>query len=170
MREALKVLSGADARTTQARLQAFQGRERVVLILFSTEVAEPQWVRFDPQQLDAARNQLRQLADGLAVEGVTAIYSALNRAQALAQAELQQDPERFVSIVLLTDGENNRGLSFSEFKARYPNGTPVRVFPILFGEANTAEMQALAAFTGGREFDGRSAKLTQVFRDIRGYQ
>jgi Ca-activated chloride channel homolog len=170
MREALKVLSGVDAHTTQARLQAFQGRERVVLILFSTEVAEPQWVRFDPQQLDAARNQLRQLADGLAVEGVTAIYSALNRAQALAQAELQQDPERFVSIVLLTDGENNRGLSFSEFKARYPNGTPVRVFPILFGEANTAEMQALAAFTGGREFDGRSAKLTQVFRDIRGYQ
>lgn len=170
MREALKVLSGADARTTQARLQAFQGRERVVLIPFSTDVAEPQWVRFDPQQLDAARSQLRQLAEGLTVGGVTAIYSALDRAQALAQTELQQDPERFVSIVLLTDGESNRGLSFSEFKARYPNGTPVRVFPILFGEANTAQMQALAAFTGGREFDGRSAGLAQVFREIRGYQ
>jgi Ca-activated chloride channel family protein len=50
------------------------------------------------------------------------------------------------------------------------NGAPARIFPILFGEANSAEMGQLASFTGGRAFDGRKAVLSQVFKEIRGYQ
>ncbi len=62
MREALKLLSGADEATTaSARYSAFQSRERVVLITFSTEVQEPVWVRFDADRIDAARATLREL-------------------------------------------------------------------------------------------------------------
>ena len=46
----------------------------------------------------------------------------------------------------------------------------VRVFPIIFGEADPAELKALAELTGGRLFDGRKESLADIFREIRGYQ
>lgn len=170
MREALKLLSGADANTASARYSAFQSRERVVLIPFATEVAAPVWVRFDADQLDAARTELRRQADAMTANGGTAIYSALAAAEELARKEQQREPDRFVSIVLLTDGENNSGLKLHEFRDRYANGLPARIFPILFGEANASEMQQIAQLSGGREFDGRKLQLGQVFKEIRGYQ
>jgi Ca-activated chloride channel family protein len=91
-------------------------------------------------------------------------------AERLAQEEQQREPDRFVSIVLLTDGESNTGMRFDDFRQRYAAGAPARVFPILFGEGNVAQMQELAKITGGREFDGRRSRLAQVFREIRGYQ
>jgi Ca-activated chloride channel family protein len=107
----------------------------------------------------------------MTANGGTAIYSALAAAEELARKEQQREPERFVSIVLLTDGENNSGLKPREFRDRYAaGGLPARIFPILFGEANVGEMQEIAQFSGGREFDGRKLQLGQVFKEIRGYQ
>jgi Ca-activated chloride channel family protein len=175
MREALKLLSGAEtgavATTASTRYSAFQSRERVVLITFSTEVQEPVWVRFDADRIDAARATLREQADAMTANGGTAIYSALAAAEELARKEQQREPDRFVSIVLLTDGENNAGLKPHEFRDRYAaGGLPARIFPILFGEANVSEMQQIAQLSGGREFDGRKLQLGQVFKEIRGYQ
>jgi Ca-activated chloride channel family protein len=171
MREALKLLSGAEAATTaSARYSAFQSRERVVLIQFATEVSAPVWVRFDDDRIDSARTELRMQADAMTANGGTAIYSALAAAEELARQEQQREPDRFVSIVLLTDGENNSGLKLHEFRDRYARGLPARIFPILFGEANVSEMQQIAQLSGGREFDGRKLQLGQVFKEIRGYQ
>jgi Ca-activated chloride channel family protein len=166
------LLSGADEATTaSARYSAFQSRERVVLITFSTEVQEPVWVRFDADRIDAARATLREQADAMTANGGTAIYSALAAAEEVARKEQQREPDRFVSIVLLTDGENNAGLKPREFRERYAaGGLPARIFPILFGEANVSEMQEIAQLSGGREFDGRKLQLGQVFKEIRGYQ
>ena len=169
MREALKVLAGAGDTSATARYAAFQQRERVVLIAFDDRVEPPQWVRFDGD-LNAARRQVLERAEGLMPRGGTAIFSALDAAEQLAAEERKADPERFISIVLLTDGENNRGLTFDDFRGRYQGQAPAPVFPIVFGEANQSQMQALAMATGGREFDGRKARLAQVFREIRGYQ
>lgn len=170
MRESLKLLSGAQASTASARYASFQDRERVALITFSDKVAAPVWVHFESGKLEEAREELRRRADALVADGGTAIYSALASAQDLARQEQERDPGRFVSIVLLTDGESNAGLSPEQFRARYPDGTPARIFPIVFGEASHARMQELAQLSGGREFDGRKARLALVFRDIRGYQ
>ncbi|MGJ7529306.1 substrate-binding domain-containing protein [Variovorax sp. GB1P17] len=170
MREALKLLSGADAGTASTRYSAFQSRERVVLIPFATQVSAPVWVRFDADQIDAARTELRRQADAMQADGGTAIYSALAAAEDLARQEQQREPDRFVSIVLLTDGENNSGLKLHEFRERYARGLPARIFPILFGEGNVSEMQQIAQLSGGREFDGRKLQLGQVFKEIRGYQ
>jgi Ca-activated chloride channel homolog len=170
MRDALKLLSGADAATASARYSAFQSRERVVLITFASEVSAPVWVRFEADKIDAARAELRRQADAMVADGGTAIYSALAAAEDLARQELAREPDRFVSIVLLTDGESNAGLKVDEFRARYTSGLPARIFPILFGESNVAEMQQIAQLSGGREFDGRKFQLGQVFKEIRGYQ
>jgi Ca-activated chloride channel family protein len=174
MRDALKVLSGAEsasaAATASMRYSAFQSRERVVLITFASEVSAPLWVRFEPDQIDTARSDLRRLADAMVADGGTAIYSALAAAEELAAQEMAREPDRFVSIVLLTDGESNAGLKVAEFRARYASGMPARIFPILFGEGNVAEMRQIAQLSGGREFDGRQFRLGQVFKEIRGYQ
>eukprot|EP01036_Dinobryon_divergens_P000303 gene303-364_t len=86
MREALKLLSGADGASTAAatastRYSAFQSRERVVLITFATQVQAPVWVRFEADKIDAARAELRQRADAMKADGGTAIYSALAAAE-----------------------------------------------------------------------------------------
>jgi Ca-activated chloride channel family protein len=174
MRDALKGLTGAEDPNTAAsasnRYSAFQSRERVVLITFASQASAPVWVRFDAEKIDAARASLRQQADAMVADGGTAIYSALSVAQELARQELAREPDRLVSIVLLTDGESNAGMPLEDFRARYSGGFAARIFPILFGEGNVAEMQQIARLSGGREFDGRNLQLRQVFKEIRGYQ
>lgn len=170
MRAALKILAGADASSASARYTRFQSRENVVLIAFSDRVEPAVRVSFDPKALDASRKQVLAYADGLNTKGGTGIYAALLQAQSLAAEEQKKDPNRYVSVVLLTDGENTAGPDLNEFKAKQGAGTPVRIFPILFGEASNAEMTTLAQLTGGRVFDGRKSALSLVFKDIRGYQ
>lgn len=170
MRHALTALAGAGTQDKFARLARFQSRERVILVAFSSRVASPVVVDFGPGESDAARQRILGVANGLGVGGGTAIYSALRAAREHAVDELRRDPDRYVSIVLLTDGENNEGISFGRFESDSRSGPPVRVFPILFGEGNHKEMERVAELTGGRVFDGRTASLTQVFKEIRGYQ
>jgi Ca-activated chloride channel family protein len=170
MRGALKVLAGVDASSASARYAAFQKRERVLLLTFSDKVEAPVQVNFDAQGLDGARQQVTSHADGLRADGGTAIYAALQQAQALAAKERLANPDRFVSIVLLTDGANTDGPSLSDFKRQGAANAQTRVFPVLFGDSDTDEMTELASLTGGRVFDGRKASLALVFKEIRGYQ
>lgn len=169
MRAALKVLSGADASTASSRLLRFQTRERVALISFSSRVSAAKKVEFERSSFEAASRTVREYADALEVRGGTAIYSALAQAEELAAGEQRIDPQRNVSIVLLTDGQNNEGITAEEFRRRY-GGARVRIFPILFGEADADELRDLAERSGGRTFDARKAALAAVFKEIRGYQ
>ena len=100
-------------------------------------------------KLADARQRLLSHADGLQANGGTAIYAALQRAQALARDELQREPGRYISIVLLSDGENTSGPGFAQFRQGQASGTAVRVFPVIFGEAPSDEMVELANLTGG---------------------
>ena len=170
MRAALKVLAGAEASTASARYARFQSRERVVLIAFSDRVEAPVVVDFAPDALDAARRKVLAFADALAVKGGTGIYAALLQAQAIADRERALDANRFVSVVLLTDGENNVAPDLAAFRSKLAPGAEVRTFPILFGEASNAEMASVAEASGGRVFDGRKSSLAVVFKEIRGYQ
>jgi len=117
---------------------------------------------------------VRDYAESLHAHGGTAIYSALYAAYGLAREELARDPDRVVTVVLLTDGENNQGLSYDDFRMQLESGSgdahSVRTFPILFGEASSSELDEIANLTGGRSFDGRHTSLVTVFKEIRGYQ
>lgn len=168
MREALKILSGVDASAGTARYTRFQNRERVVLISFASTVSTPQRIAFERDTLDQSAAQVRAYADALVADGGTGIYAALAKAQDIAKIEAA-DPQRYVSIVLLTDGENNAGMSADQFSRRYGSAR-VRIFPILFGEADADELRDIAELSGGRTFDARKAKLAGVFKEIRGYQ
>jgi Ca-activated chloride channel homolog len=176
LKAALEVLAGVDTRGSAARYARFQSREHVMLIPFSSQPARAARFNFES---DNGRAQtelaLRAYVDNLQAGGGTAIYSALDLAYDLAYQELAREPGRVVTVVLLTDGQNNLGLPFEEFRARWSGkgaggADPIRTFPILFGEASSTQLDDIARLTGGRSFDGRNADLREVFREIRGYQ
>jgi Ca-activated chloride channel homolog len=179
LKVSLRGLSGDD-QSLSGRFARLQDRERFVMIEFNGVVKETHHFSLEqPEQRDATRAQIRQTVNQLNAFGGTAIYSALDRALQLISQEMAQDAtapekERLYSVVLMTDGANNQGLTAPEFirnhSALAPAVQRVRVFPVLFGEAVPQELTAIAEISGGRVFDGRKIGLQQVFKEIRGYQ
>jgi Ca-activated chloride channel family protein len=171
VRRALEYLTGTQGSGTLARLARFQSRERVILVRFSDEIPPPVEIDFGAEGDHAReRSAIHEFDAGLRAHGGTAIFSALARAFAIADEERARDPDRLVTIVLLTDGENRDGIGFSTLARRMQGRSAPRTFPILFGDARSDELERVAEMTGGRVFDGRSGALTNVFREIRGYQ
>ena len=159
------------------RYARFQNREEVGIITFASEPASTVWFQMGstPEQNARTRARITEFVRGLSAYGGTAIYSATRRALIeLAQERIRAREKRYYTVVLMTDGENNRGLSKEEFVQWYRTGgqniRAIPVFPILFGEGNAKELREIADLTGGRLFDSRSSTLAAVFKEIRGYQ
>ena len=118
--------------------------------------------------------QVRDFADGLRMNGGTALYDAVLQALVQMHAERQKSPAYQYSVVAFTDGDNNKGRNLAQFKADYANlpedVRAIPVFMVLFGEASEAALKELVATTGGRVFDARKTSLYSVFKDIRAYQ
>ncbi|HTJ38010.1 MAG TPA: VWA domain-containing protein [Dactylosporangium sp.] len=169
LKNALVGLTGADT-SLSGQFSRFNGREQVVLVPFSTKPGQVR--RFDVPEANfqPTLDQIKSYAGGLVANGDTAIYDALFVAYDQAAALAKEDPDRFTSIVLLTDGELTAGAKLPDFQARLPQLPKVPVFTILFGEGNVAEMQQIADLTGGKTFDARTGSLPAAFKEIRGYQ
>ncbi|HYO44416.1 MAG TPA: substrate-binding and VWA domain-containing protein [Candidatus Limnocylindrales bacterium] len=174
LKAAMRALTGTDTSLT-GRFARFRAREDVTIILFSEDVVEERQFTIDDTAPDGPdMTAIRAFVDGLATHTGTAIYTGLERAYEVVAEHQASDPDRLYSIVLMTDGENNHGDDLDGFR-RVHGGLPdavrgVAVFPVLFGEANTEDMQAIADMTGGRLFDATSQSLADIFKQIRGYQ
>ena len=173
LKKAMLGLAGVDTSFT-GHFSRFAPREKVTLVTFDSRVLDTRTFAIDstdPQSQSLAA--LRDYISGLRTGGNTAIYSALQRADQVAVGLRDADPDAYMSIVLLTDGENNAGLDpdtyLRQVRSR-PAAGIVRTFSVLFGEANPAELQDVADATGGKVFDARDADLSSVFKEIRGYQ
>lgn len=173
LKTALAALTGASP-SLVSQFDQFHDREQITMLPFSTAPGNPTTFDVpaaDPQRVD---NQIKTYIDELHATGNTAIYDSLVTAYTVLGHQAATDPDRITSIVLLTDGENNTGRNpqaFTTFLHQLPAAAAsVPIFPILFGEADEAQMRSLARLTGGMTFDGRTQSLTEVFKDIRGYQ
>ncbi|GAA2105533.1 vWA domain-containing protein [Actinomadura alba] len=170
LKAALTALTGADA-SLAGRFQRFHNREEVTLIPFSDAPRETRSFVIPEADPTAELARVRSYTQSLGVGGNTAVYSSVQRAYEVLG---RGDDDRFTSIVLMSDGENNRGIALVDFRswlaAQPAEVRRVPVFPVLFGEAATGEMGELASLTGGRTFDARSQSLEAVFKEIRGYQ
>ncbi len=168
LKTAMKRLAGADS-SLGAQYTKFQNREKVTIITFSKNVSAPQTLTITG---DTTRQEIQTRVDALQLDGGTAIYDALGTAYDFLEKTVPLEPDRAFSVVLMTDGENNAGDDYNAFEARFAAlkaAKPIKLFPILFGEGNTDEMNNLATLTGGRMFDGRKS-LEAAFKEIRGYQ
>jgi Ca-activated chloride channel family protein len=173
LKQALTGLTGADT-SFSGHFSRFNPREHVELVVFNDHIVETRGftiVSTDPSS--APLTGLRNTVSSLQADGGTAIYSALEQAYTVAENQAQTNPDSYVSIVLLTDGENNAGVppqTFLDDVLSRPAPSRIRVFTVLFGEASPDALQQIAQATGGQVFDARTAKLTDVFKEIRGYQ
>ena len=174
VKNTFKNLTGAD-QTITGRFARLRAREEITILPFSSNVQDDK--TFTITDVSAGSPDLaavRNYVDGLKAGGNTAIYDALIRAYQDAESAKQQEPDRFYSIVLMTDGENNRGNDASGFQKFY-NQLPdaakaIPTFAIIFGEASPQALTNIANLTGGQVFDSRNVSLPSVFKVIRGYQ
>ncbi|MDD5369058.1 MAG: substrate-binding and VWA domain-containing protein [Anaerolineaceae bacterium] len=169
--KAMDNLTGADTSLT-GQFARFRNREKITILPFNSQVVTASDFEVDTNQ-PASLQQIRDYVHALNAGGSTAIFSALQNAYNLALQTYRQEPDRTYSIVLMTDGENNSGISENEFTGYYkstPGLTNIRTFTILFGEADAKTLQSIADLTGGRMFDASKDSLPFIFKEIRGYQ
>ena len=167
-------LTGADQSIT-GRFARFRSREEITVIPFSSSVADDKTFTItDVSSNSPDLAAVRHYVDNLQAGGATAIYDALIQAYKDAAAAKDSDPDRFYSIVLMTDGENNRGNDangFSNYYKSLPDSVKsIPTFAIIFGEASPQDLTNIANLTGGQAFDSRNVSLASVFKVIRGYQ
>ncbi|MFD4597322.1 substrate-binding domain-containing protein [Streptomyces sp. NPDC058464] len=145
----------------------FRDREEVTLMPFGSDVKSVSTHVVDDKADLAA---IRKDTDALHADGSTAIYTSLEK----AYGRLNPSQDTFTSIVLMTDGENTTGAKVADFDEFYnklsTDRQQIPVFPILFGDSSHAELQHIAALTGGRLFDAQRGSLDGAFEEIRGYQ
>lgn len=174
LRTALLGLTGLDTSLT-GQFARFRSREIITMVPFSADVEEvTNFTVDDPTGQGSDMGAIRQAIEALTAGGGTAIYTALRKAYETVDAAYPTDPQRYYSIVLMSDGENNEGASYQEFTQWHRSLPPelqnVPVFTILFGDANQGEMSGIAELTGGRLFDAQKEPLSTIFKEIRGYQ
>jgi Ca-activated chloride channel family protein len=173
LKTALTALSGAGS-SHAGRLQRFHNREEVTLIPFNSTPQKPVTYSVPGTGPQAELGRIRTYAQSLTARGGTAMYDGLEKAHEVAGRQAARDPDRFTSIVLMSDGESTGGTSAASFRAwfaRQPAALrQIPIFPILFGEAAARPMNQLAELTQGRTFDARRHSLPSVFAEIRGYQ
>ncbi|MDG9713333.1 vWA domain-containing protein [Streptomyces sp. DH10] len=169
LREAFAGLSGADP-SASGKFTRFYRGERLTVVRFGGRVLEEKTVTVTgPRDLSALAGTVARGGYGDA----TAVWSALDHGYRTAARELAADPDRSVSLVLMTDGENNAGLSYAEFVRRH-KALPaavrdaVHTYPVHFGEADAGELRRAAARTGGRMVDAAGSSLSEAFKEIRG--
>ncbi|MEU5262581.1 VWA domain-containing protein [Amycolatopsis sp. NPDC021455] len=173
LRTALVGLTGADDSLT-GRFRRFRSREEVTMLPFNTGPGTPRTFTVPEQDPAGELGRIKAFAEGLTARGGTAIYDSLSEAYRVLEPLAARDPDRFTSIVLMTDGENANGSSLADFLASSGSLSPamkqVPVFTVLFGEGSSDELTQVATRTGGKVFDARNVRLAQVFQEIRGYQ
>lgn len=174
LKRALLNLAGADT-SISGRFASFHNRESITMVPFSSRVNDQRSFQLsDAGDNSAQLQEIRKYVNALSAGGGTAIYDALEVAYQISGTARARQPDDYYSVVLMTDGENNQGRSGNAFLSDY-RGWPaswqtIPTFPVLFGEGSPTELHRIADTTGGTVFDGRTADLSQVFKEIRGYQ
>lgn len=173
VQDALGVLAGDDT-TLTGQFARFENRERITILTFSEQVEIDKTFQMTKVNDPAVFAAVKELAQSLEPDGSTAIYTALEAALDEVVRDQASDAGRYATIVLMTDGENNRGDDFDHFAEKWralpQYARHVHIFPIFIGEASPAELQRIADLTGGRAFDARHETLSEIFKEIRGYQ
>ncbi|MEM9767332.1 MAG: VWA domain-containing protein [Cyanobacteria bacterium P01_D01_bin.71] len=81
--------------------------------------------------------------DNLRADGSTAMYDAVLMGMGELMKQRQSDPDGRFYLLLLTDGNANRGYSFSDVENLVAY-SGIRVYPIAYGDVNEDELTAIA--------------------------
>jgi Ca-activated chloride channel family protein len=174
LKKSFLMLCGDDQSLT-GKFARFQKRERIDIITFNDRTFPvTHFDLSDQSKYNEILGSIKNFAIQLQAGGGTAIFSAIISGYQNVSQNINADPAGYYSIVLMTDGQNTAGVDINEFE-RYYNALPeqakvVKVFPIIFGDADKRELDRIAQITGGKVFDAKKDNLSFVFKQIRGYQ
>lgn len=168
LRSAVAGLSGAD-RSRDGEFLRFHRGETISVVRFGGRVLDERRVTYrDEDDLRSVRAALA----GDDFDGRTAIWSALDHGYAEAARITARAGSGPVSIVLMTDGENNAGMEPAAFARRYRalprRARAVPTFAVRYGDARTAELRRVAKLTGGQLVETRNRTLLQALQETRG--
>lgn len=139
----------------------FSAKDKISFILFNTNVGEVYSV---DNGLDT--EEILTTINSVSPRGGTNIYDSVIKAIELLDKE--DTNEYNVSIVLMTDGEENSGNYSNMVKAIKQEKNSIPVYSIMFGSASSRQLEDIATLTGGKVFDGRT-NLLEAFKTVRGY-
>jgi Ca-activated chloride channel family protein len=148
-------------------LRQLSPHDRVGLLTFNDQIFPLIPVRPFAQNAVPLRKAIGELLPG----GQTAVYDAtedgLRRVQALA------DSSRINAVVVLTDGEDTSskldaaGIQLLLRAQARSEGAAVRVYTIAYGaDANSGQLAAIGAASGGKGFKGDTNDIESVYRSI----
>lgn len=166
LRAAFAGLAGADTSASGKFVRFYRGEQLSVLRFAGHVLGERDiTVGADP-------GQIAELVAADDFGDQTAIWAALGRAYQTVSEILRTTPDPSVSVVLMTDGENNAGPSAEQFLHDYAalpdNVRRVHTYAVRFGEADPAELGRVASATGGHLVDATGPSLLDAFKEIRG--
>ncbi|MFC9699085.1 substrate-binding domain-containing protein [Streptomyces sp. NPDC056943] len=168
LRATIDGLGGADD-SRSGKFARFHRGETLTVLRFGGRVLDERSVTYTKA---ADLDRLRGFVAGDGFAAGTAIWSALDRAYRTAAGAVAKDPRQRVSIVLMTDGENNAGMSLDAFLGRYaalpPAARAVRTYTVRYGDADPRELDRAARATGGHMVDATEQSLLNAFKEIRG--
>ena len=132
-----------------------------VLIFFDDQVLAEYTAVGSGAELEALYDKVESQDTGSGTDMYVAAEEAL---QVLSHYDLSQYTP---AVILMTDGMS--GGSFDAFMEQYQElGEDVPVFSIMFGDADSEQLEELAEATNARVFDGRE-DLIDAFRKVKGY-
>jgi Ca-activated chloride channel family protein len=122
--------------------------------------------------LSQVRGRLQSTISNLIADGQTAFYDA--SVSGVKQVRDLHSSDHIDAVVLLTDGEDtNSTISFEEavrqLRAASETDSPVRLFTIAYSagaEGAKQQLDALAAATGGKGYEGSTEDIEAVYRSI----
>lgn len=149
LREAFTTLTG------NGGFDQFHVGETITVVRFAGQVLDERTVTIDGRtDLDALRDVV---ASGSLGRG-TAIWSALDHAYRLVGDG---------TVVLMTDGESNAGMSKDAFLAAWPT-LPAPTYVIRLGDADPAQLANVIGVTGVVAVDATTGSLLEAVKKIRG--
>lgn len=103
--------------------------------------------------------------DLLRADGATAMYDGMMVGLADLMEKKAADPTGRFYLLLLTDGEANRGFQFDAVQDIMAY-SDVRFYPIAYGEVSQSELQAIASLRESTVQQGNPDNVQSLFRDL----
>mgnify|MGYP002410556319 CR=1 FL=1 len=147
-----------------AREHFLQGTTNDVsyFIPFDSDVLSIYQANGNDAELEQAYERLRAESPGGGTDVYAAILEALKRLDGYELANYTP------AIVLLTDGRSMQDNEDEVVRQYQAMNLDVPIFSIMYGDADPAQLEALADLTNARVFDGRK-DLTDAFKKVKGY-
>ena len=175
----LLVLDTSGSMNTAGRLEQakkglevfFRGvepQDSVGLTIFSDKI-QP---LIEPAPLSRNGGELRNRVRSLIADGGTAFFDAT--VEAFDSVRAQRATDRINAVVLLTDGEDTDSVRnvdevVAHLKGQGDSPNRVRVFTIAYSSAASGardQLKAIAAASGGLDYEGKTENIESVYRSI----